>query len=221
MNPSLETTFFFDFNHPDVVDFAKKWIRDENSPKENAIALYYGVRDSFLYNPYRLNISKEGLIASNVVHKNSAWCVEKSHLFIACCRYVGIPAKPGYAIVVNHIGTEKLTSILKRKEIVFHGYASILIDGKWLKVTPAFDRRICKLSGVETLDFDGTDDALFQAFDQGRKFMEYTHDYGTFEDVPVKLMNQEMKKYYPHLFHKGFHEKGFEFTVEPDFLESN
>ena len=43
------------------------------------------------------------------------------------------------------------------------------------------------------------------------KFMEYIKDYGTFSDVPILLMNEEMKKYYPHLFESSFDTKEFSF----------
>jgi len=52
---------------------------------------------------------------------------------------------------------------------------------------------------------------MFQEFDQGKKFMEYLQYYGTFNDVPVMLMNEEMKKYYPHLFKEEFNSKEFSF----------
>lgn len=219
MQESLQSTYFFDFDTPEVQQFADQFIDPKASNKDNAIALYYGVRDAFIYNPYHLDLRKTALKASEVLKKNKAWCVEKSTLFIACCRYAGIPSKPGYAIVVNHIGTEKLEHVLQRKEIVFHGYASILIDRNWLKVSPAFDKRICRVSGVSPLDFDGEHDALLQAYEGDQRFMEYTHDYGTFDDVPVELMNSEMKKYYPHLFKKGYTSKGFTFNYEPHFQE--
>jgi hypothetical protein len=41
--------------------------------------------------------------------------------------------------------------------------------------------------------------------------MEYLHFYGIFSDVPIELMNAEMKKYYPHLFESAFNEKEFSF----------
>ncbi len=41
--------------------------------------------------------------------------------------------------------------------------------------------------------------------------MEYVHNYGTFSDVPIELMNSEMKKYYPHLFENEFITKEFSF----------
>jgi hypothetical protein len=48
--------------------------------------------------------------------------------------------------------------------------------------------------------------------------MEYHHDYGVFEDVPVELMKAEMKKYYPHLFTGEVpNTKRFSFYHEPNF----
>jgi len=113
--------------------------------------------------------------------------------------------------VTNHIGVEKLTEYLKREEIVFHGYVELFLDGKWIKCTPAFDRRICRVSGVPPLEWDGKSDALFQAFIEEQQWMEYSHFYGIFEDVPVKLMNLEMKKYYPHLFETEWNSPQFSF----------
>ena len=52
---------------------------------------------------------------------------------------------------------------------------------------------------------------MFQEFDKDRKFMEYLHFYGEFDDVPIELMNREMKKYYPHLFEKEYNTKAFSF----------
>jgi transglutaminase-like putative cysteine protease len=143
--------------------------------------------------------------------KQRAWCVEKASVLAACARKFGIPSRLGYAIVTNHIGVEKLISYLKRDEIVFHGFVELFIEGQWIKCTPAFDKRICRISGVEPLNWNGEEDSLFQEFDQGRKFMEYKKIYGTFSDVPIELMNAEMKEYYPHLFENEFNSKDFSF----------
>jgi len=80
-----------------------------------------------------------------------------------------------------------------------------------VKCTPAFDQRICRVSGVTPLDWDGETDSLFQEFDQGKLFMEYKHFYGTFNDVPIELMNAEMKAHYPHLFEEMYDSKDFSF----------
>ena len=61
------------------------------------------------------------------------------------------------------------------------------------------------------MDWDGINDSLFQEFEEGKRFMEYTHLYGDFQDVPIDLMNAEMKKYYPHLFEEIFNTREFSF----------
>lgn len=177
----------------------------------NAVKLYYYVRDQFLYSPFHLDIRPQALIASEIVEQSRAWCVEKSIVLAACLRKIGIPSKLGYAIVVNHIGTDKLEKFLGRKEIVFHGYVSLFINNKWVKCTPAFDQRVCKINKVSPLDWDGKSDSMFQAYEGADKFMEYVHFYGEFDDVPIQLMNTEMKKYYPHLFEKEYNTKEFSF----------
>jgi len=206
----LKATEILEVNH----ESTKALIADIDtsvSKKQQAIALYYKVRDGFVYNPYHLDLRPEGLKSSTVMQKKRAWCVEKSIVLATGLRALGIPSKLGYGIVVNHIGVEKLTAVLRREEIVFHGYVSAYLDGKWVKSTPAFDPLICKLSGVEPLDWDGENDSLFQAFQGEQKFMEYKHFYGEFADVPVALMNAEMAKYYPHLFEEVHDSRSFSF----------
>lgn len=210
MKEYLCETPFLDFQHVSFEAFTAGI--DPNLPeKEKAIALYFLVRDAFLYDPYHLDLTNEGLKASNVLSKKRSWCVEKSSVLAACLRKFGIPSRLGYAIVTNHIGVEKLTHYLRRDEIVFHGFVDVHLNGKWVKCTPAFDQRICRVSGVTPLDWDGEMDSLFQEFDQGKKFMEYKHFYGTFNDVPIELMNAEMKAHYPHLFEEMYDSKEFSF----------
>lgn len=210
MKEYLCETPFLDFQHVSFDAFTAGI--DPNLPdKEKAIALYFLVRDAFLYDPYHLDLTNEGLKASNVLSKKRSWCVEKSSVLAACLRKFRIPSRLGYAIVTNHIGVEKLTHYLRREEIVFHGFVDVYLNGKWVKCTPAFDQRICRVSGVTPLDWDGEKDSLFQEFDQGKKFMEYKHFYGTFNDVPIELMNAEMKAHYPHLFEEMYDSKEFSF----------
>lgn len=206
----LKATPILEVNH----ESTKHLIADidtSQSKKQQAIDLYLKVRDGFIYNPYHLDLRPEKLRSSVVLQKSRAWCVEKAIVLATGLRALGIPSKLGYGIVVNHIGVEKLTAALRREEIVFHGYVSAFIDGKWVKSTPAFDPLICKLSGVEPLEWDGETDSLFQAYKGDQKFMEYKHFYGEFEDVPVELMNAEMKKYYPHLFEEEHNSRSFSF----------
>ena len=210
MEEYLKETFFLDYHNPAYTNFTTN-IPAHCSKKDTAVSLYYLVRDFFIYDPYHLDLRHHALKGSHLLQKNRAWCVEKSIVLAACARKYGIPSRLGYAIVVNHISVEKLTAYLQRKEIVFHGYVELFIDNKWVKCTPAFDQRICAISRVAPLDWDGENDSLFQEFDAGRKFMDYLHFYGTFSDVPIELMNAEMKKYYPHLFENVYQTKEFSF----------
>lgn len=210
MEEFLKDTCFLDYNDGAFDEFTQG-IDTNKSKKEISLSLYYLIRDGFLYDPYHLDITYEGLKASHVIGKKRAWCVEKATLLAACARKFGIPSRLGYAVVTNHIGVDKLLQYLKREEIVFHGFVELYLDDTWIKCTPAFDRRICRISGVETLDWDGENDSLFQEFDHGRKFMEYKHFYGVFNDVPIELMNSEMRKYYPHLFEQDYDNKDFSF----------
>ncbi len=213
MSTFLEETHSLNFNHPDFNEFLKGFNFSDN-PTKNAKEAYFKIRDLLLYDPYHLDLNKNALIASEIIKKRRAWCVEKALVMVACCRAIGIPARFGFAIVTNHIGVEKLTSYLQRNEIVFHGFVEVFLENKWIKCTPAFDKRVCRLSGVSTLDWDGKNDSMFQEFENEKKFMEYLHFYGEFADIPFELMHQEMKKYYPHLFATNFDSKEFSFKYD-------
>jgi transglutaminase-like putative cysteine protease len=210
MENELMDTILLDYKDPVFDSFCEGIVGSDS--KDLAVQLYFRVRDAFLYDPYHLDLRPSGLKASKVIKtQKRAWCVEKSIVLAACARKFGIPSRLGYAIVTNHIGVDKLTHYLRRPEIVIHGYVELYLEGKWVKCTPAFDSKICRLSRVSPLDWNGVDDSMFQEFDGGRQFMEYLHFYGTFADVPVELMNAEMKKYYPHLFEEEYDSKEFSF----------
>ena len=202
------------YSDPEVQQFIQR-IPVYSDPVQQAVAIYQTVRDSFLYDPYHLDLRPGFLKASVIVLKKRAWCVEKAVLACACFRSFGFPARQGFGIVKNHLGVEKLLTYLKREEIVFHGYVEVWIEGKWSKCTPAFDPRICKLSGVPLLEWNGREDSLFQTYVEGNQFMEYLHFYGEFGDVPFELMHREMREYYPDLFDNPIDTRAFSFHFDP------
>lgn len=210
MKKFLKETAFLNYSHPAFDEFLAGMDLSENAA-EQAIKLYYHVRDTFLCDPFHLDLRPEALTASGILSKKRAWCVEKAIVLAACARKLGIPSQLGYAIVVNHIGTDKLEKYLQKKEIVFHGYVSLFLGEKWVKCTPAFDKKVCRINKVSPLDWDGKNNSMFQEFEGEQQFMEYVHFYGEFDDVPVNLMNSEMKLYYPHLFKNTYDTKEFSF----------
>ncbi|MES2138721.1 MAG: transglutaminase-like domain-containing protein [Bacteroidota bacterium] len=197
----LQPAEYINSDSEEVIQFTKKVIGNSTDPVEKAVKIYYAVRDGFQYNPFDLDLSPEAMKASSLLKRNYGYCVEKACLLAACARVAGIPSRLGFSKVRNHIGTAKLEEILKTNVLVFHGFTELFLEGKWVKATPAFNKSLCEKLNVESLEFDGREDSIFQSYNkEGGQFMEYLHDYGNFDDVPHELFISELKKHYPHLF---------------------
>lgn len=200
----LQPAKYINSDSEEVIQFTQKIVENTMDPVEKAVKLYYAVRDGFNYNPYNLDLSSEAMKASSLLKRNYGYCVEKACLLAACARVAGIPSRLGFARVRNHIATEKLEEILKTNVLVFHGFTELFLEGKWVKATPAFNKSLCEKLNVESLEFDGRTDSIFQSYNkEGNQFMEYLHDYGNFEDVPYELFISELIKHYPHLFEEN------------------
>jgi len=196
----LKSAQFIDSDHPDIQQYVRDVTFGLTDDIDKVKLLYYAVRDGFRYDPYRLHFSKKEMKASSLLRRDYGYCVEKSCLFAAACRVIGIPSRLGFANVRNHIGTAKLEAILNTDILVFHGYAEILLNDKWIKVTPVFNRELCKKLNVKPLEFKPEEDSIFQEYSEsGSRFMEYLHQYGHFEDIPYDLFMEELVKHYPHL----------------------
>ncbi|RHX85775.1 transglutaminase [Leptospira stimsonii] len=199
----LTSTYFFDYNSSSVQKFIEGCTNPQDSPLEKLKGFYLGVRDQIRYNPYVVTDSKESYRASEIAESKQNYCIPKSLLFAAGARALGFPSKIGFADVVNHLASERLIQVLGTTTFAFHGYAEILIDGNWIKATPVFDKDLCRKFGVEPLDFDGTKDNVFHSFDgKGKKFMEYVHQRGVFDDFPFEFVIQGLKDFYPDVFGK-------------------
>lgn len=197
----LEPTEFVDCDNPAIVAFAYKAVGTTTNPIEQAVKLYYAVRDHFPYNPYEVDLSPNGLKASTVLARGYGYCVEKANIMAACARVLGIPSRFGFADVRNHVGTGKLMEVLQSDVMALHGYVELYLDGKWVKATPAFNKALCERLNVAPLEFNGKDDSIFQENDgDGGRFMEYVYDHGTYADLPREYMIEVLQNHYPHLF---------------------
>lgn len=200
MDEFLKPTFFLDFDSPEILNFTKQKTLSHQSDLEKAISLYYAVRDEIKYDPYHIILRKENVKASSVVKRGYGYCVEKALTLVACLRAVGIPSKIGFANVKNHLTSKRLYDLMKTDIFVFHGYADIFLSNKWVKATPAFNRSLCEKTNTLPLEFDGNSDSIFHPINKsGKKHMEYTHDYGSFPDLPFERMLAEYNLFYPHL----------------------
>jgi transglutaminase-like putative cysteine protease len=195
----LQATAFVDSDDPSIRDFARTAAGNASTAKEKAIALYGAVRDLIAYDPYRDFLDPATYRASAVLAAGKGFCVGKSALLAAAARAVGVPARPGYADVRNHLTSKRLQENMGNT-FYWHSYTELFIDGKWVKCTPAFDAALCERAKIKPLDFDGDNDSLFHPFDQaGRQHMEYLADRGAFEDVPFETIVADFKTFYPKL----------------------
>lgn len=198
-DPALATTPVIDSANPLVQAFAAGH-RGGGSPREQAVRLYYAVRDGIRYDPYTIELSEAGLSAGRVLESGRGWCVSKAVLLAACCRASGIRARLGFADVRNHLSTQRMRETMQTDEFRYHGYALIEIEGHWLKATPAFNLSLCEKFRIRPLEFDGTADSIYHPLDlDGRQHMEYLRYRGEFDDVPLAAMRAEFATFYAHM----------------------
>lgn len=194
----LKPTEFLDYDDAAVAGFAEKAIAGAKTDREKAVRAFYAVRDAIRYDPYRITDRRDAYKASDVLKSGAAYCIPKAVLLAAVTRYARIPTAIGLSDVTNHLCSPRLREAMGGKELfVHHGYAVMLIDGKWVKAAPAFNIELCDKFGVTPTEFDGVEDALLQEFDQqGRKHMEYVANHGMWSDMPFQKVYDDFTAYY-------------------------
>lgn len=207
-DPTLAPTALIDSDHPAVIAFAREHARGA-SERERAVALYLAVRDGFRYDPYRIDLRPEGMRASSVLATGHGWCVTKSALLAAACRAAGIGARVGYADVRNHLSTERMRQVMKTDVFYWHGYTDVRVDGRWWKATPAFNIELTERFGLLPLEWDGASDSIYHPFDKsGQRHMEYLHQRGSFDEMPLAQIVADFAVHYPWMQVQGADPQG-------------
>jgi transglutaminase-like putative cysteine protease len=215
-------TPFIDSDHPTIARFARDRTKSSQREIERALALYKAVRDDVSYELYLDYRSETTYRASGVLESGKGFCVGKAALLAACARAVKIPARVGYADVKNHLTSPRLRALMGTDLFVWHSYAELWLNNKWVKATPSFDINLCERVGVSPLDFDGRNDSLFQAYDKGgKRHMEYVHERGTYSDVPADIISRAMCDSYPGLIGAVEERRSFEQEVVPNQPQSS
>ena len=199
-SPYLAPGRFVDSDAPAVIAYTKEHSAGATDARDVALRLYAAIRDGIVYDPYVDLGDPINYQASGVLAAGRAFCIGKSCLLAACARALGIPARPGFADVRNHLTSPRFYEKVKTDTFLWHSYAELYLDGRWVKATPAFDRALCDRVGIKTLEFDGETDSLLQPFDRsGRQHMEYLKQRGTYTDVPFDAIAADFATYYPSL----------------------
>ena len=202
---STTPDFFLDADHPGVVAFAREH-GGGLEPRPAAVALFYAIRDGWRYDPWHVTDQPAAFKASTVLARDPRYghCIDKAVLLAASCRALGIPARLHFADVRNHVGTARLEAVLGTDLLVYHGYTEVELGGRWVATTPAFNRGLCEKLGVATLEWDGEEDAIFQAYDrEAGAFMEYVTDHGAHDTVLMEAMLAAWRRHYPERYVSG------------------
>ena len=115
MDEYLQPGRFIDSDHPEVIAFAERNRGASADLREQAVSLYYAVRDQVRYNPYTFSRDPHTLKASHALSAGESYCVPKALLLAACSRHCGIPARIGLADVRNHLATPRLLALLRAR----------------------------------------------------------------------------------------------------------
>jgi transglutaminase-like putative cysteine protease len=197
MRQYLQPSPVVDCDSRAVMEFAKENSGDHPDQREQAVRLYYAVRDGIRYDPYSIDLSIDGLRASATLRIGRGWCVTKAVLLAACCRAMEIPARLGFADVRNHLTTARMRELMKTDVFLWHGYTSIYLNGAWVKATPAFNIGLCERFRFKPLDFDGHSDSIYHPFDlEGKRHMEYLAYRGEYTDVPIDRIIETFSQEY-------------------------
>jgi transglutaminase-like putative cysteine protease len=197
-NKYLSPTTIIDSDHEKIIEHANDTVNDVGGdPVDNAVKLYYAVRDDIWYDPYYPFYLPEHYRASNILKSGRGFCVSKASLLCALGRACGIPSRVGFATVRNHLATKKLLEYIGSDLFVYHAFTEFYLLGRWVKATPAFNVELCRKHNVAPLEFNGREDSIFHAYDMGEKqFMEYLEFHGTYADIPVDAILEAWERAY-------------------------
>ncbi len=197
----LTATEFIESDHSAVVRFATDRTAGATTALARAVLLFNAVRDEIAYDPYTSGVKAKIFRASTTLASARSFCVPKAILLAAACRAVGIPSRLGFADVRNHLASERILTLMQTDLFVFHGYTELLLNSRWVKATPTFDRGMCERFGVSPLHFDGHHDAVLHEFDRREEaFMEYVRERGHYPDLPLEEIIHAWKENYPQFF---------------------
>lgn len=185
----LEPGYFVESSAREVEQRAKEIVSDEKDSIEVARRLFYWVRDEIRYNVYSKIFVRNEHRATVTLKRGDGNCMQKATLLCALLRAAKIPARLGFADIRNLLIPPDLKNAMGTDLFVFHGFAEAHLNGKWVKMTPAFDIKTCQNNGIVPVEFDGSNDAMLSPVDvNGRPHFQYVKFRGTFFDFPFEDM---------------------------------
>jgi len=200
VNEYLAETPYFNFSHPAITAQIEALDLEGLDQKEQAIKLFYHVRDSIKYSIKGVSIRPEVFKAGNTISQPHSFCIPKAILLSTMARSLGIPARIHFVDFVNHRLSPALTEVWGTNVMATHCYSELYLNDTWVKATPALDRRTSEEHGFVLVEFDGEHDALLPSHDkQGRLHAEYVKDHGTRAELDLNWVKEVWKATYSEM----------------------
>jgi transglutaminase-like putative cysteine protease len=186
MKKFLKPTEAIESAHPSIVELAGRLAGGDRPAGMKAKSFFYFVRENVRYDALAASFTLEHYRAGRILDQGRGYCVQKAVVLAALARAAGIPARLAFADIRNRLASENLVRLLGTDLFVYHGYAELWIEGRWVKATPTFEKDICAQYGFPVVEFDGSSDAVFPPVNaEGKPFVEYVRHHGSFADVPL------------------------------------
>ncbi len=126
---------FAESEDPLVIKTAKKITKGSKNERQATEKIFKWVRDEYKWNLTKIIGAKALLQKKN----KEALCSDKTNLFVALCRAIGIPVR--YVLADCYLNTNDKELPRKSKHI----YAEVFLNGKWIIADPAFGAESKKL----------------------------------------------------------------------------
>ncbi|HOJ70385.1 MAG TPA: transglutaminase-like domain-containing protein [Syntrophorhabdaceae bacterium] len=189
MDIFLRPTHVIDSDNKTIIDTVEALTSSCKNNEEKAVKLFYFVRDQIHYSVYMLSTYLEDFIASTVLARKKGYCVQKAVLLAALARAAHIPSRLAFARIKNHKIPKELIAQTGINVFPSHGYTQLFLNNRWVSVTPAFDKGLCRDISVPAVEFDGINNALLPAHDlEGRPYIEYIEKYEPQADLPFEWL---------------------------------
>jgi len=193
----LKCTEIIDCDMASIKSKARELTDGLKTEREKAVALYYFVRDKVVHNAYTQLYDLNQYKASIILEAGNGICQQKSILLCALARASGIPARLGFVDVSDSQLSESFKQMIGGINVFpFHGFAELLIDGKWVHASPAYDIATCRRKRFVPVDFDGVNDARDSRYtEDGEPHIEHLEYHGPYDDFPWDEILSYYKKW--------------------------
>ncbi|UCC19651.1 MAG: transglutaminase domain-containing protein [Promethearchaeota archaeon] len=164
MEDYLKPTKFCDCDNQEIIDKAKELTKNDKTPKEMALSIFYFVRDQITFMMCGNDKASETLM------KGHGDCSTKTNLQVALLRAVNIPAR--YHIA--SLRKECLKGIISKSlyklfpdELSHHQWCECYLSEKWISCDTLFDKALTEAiykkgirtkEDIPTIDWDGEHD---------------------------------------------------------------